>query len=132
MNIARHPGNDVDRVASGGLDLFDKELLRVDFIPIKRSKTGELSAWFDIVLGRTPDERAFPSYRVANRSGRDMESPELSENPWRSRESRRTYTPMNGSDKPMRMIGWLVRGLGGKGGRDAVADWWSLTRPRGW
>ena len=41
------------------LSLFERELLRVDFTPIKGSKTGELAANFEIVLGRTPDERSF-------------------------------------------------------------------------
>ena len=31
----------------------------VDFKPIKGSKIGELAAQFEIVLGRTPDERSF-------------------------------------------------------------------------
>jgi protocatechuate 3,4-dioxygenase beta subunit len=59
LNIAGHPGNDVDGIASGGLSLFEKELLRVDFTPVKGSKIGELAANFEIVLGRTPDERSF-------------------------------------------------------------------------
>jgi protocatechuate 3,4-dioxygenase beta subunit len=57
MNIAGHPGNEIDGVASGGLNLFDRELLRVDFKPIKGSKIGELAANFEIILGRTPDDR---------------------------------------------------------------------------
>ena len=68
INIAGHPGNDVDGIANGGLDLFDSELLRADFKPIKESKTGELSAKFDIVLGRTPDDRTLHSHRVGDRS----------------------------------------------------------------
>jgi len=38
-------------------DLVDRELVQVDFKPIEKSKIGELSASFEIVLGRTPDER---------------------------------------------------------------------------
>jgi protocatechuate 3,4-dioxygenase beta subunit len=57
LNIAGHPGNDVDPIASGGLDLIDRELLQVDFKPLPGSKTGELGAHFVIVIGRTPDER---------------------------------------------------------------------------
>jgi protocatechuate 3,4-dioxygenase beta subunit len=64
MNIAGHPGNDVDGIASGGLTVFEKELLRAEFKPIEGSKTGELAARFDIVLGRTPDERALQLHRV--------------------------------------------------------------------
>ena len=60
INIAGHPGNDVDHVVLEGLGIFDRELLMTDFKPIKGSKIGELSARFEIVLGRTPDERAFP------------------------------------------------------------------------
>ena len=41
----------------GAGGLFDRELVLVDFTPIKESKIGELAAKFDIVLGRTPDDR---------------------------------------------------------------------------
>ncbi|HWE36111.1 MAG TPA: protocatechuate 3,4-dioxygenase [Isosphaeraceae bacterium] len=57
MNIAGHPGNDVDGIASGGLSVFERELVQVDFKPVKDSKIGELAAHFEIVLGRTPDDR---------------------------------------------------------------------------
>ena len=59
INIAGHPGNEVDGVVQGGITLFDRELLMTDFVPIPGSKLGELTARFDIILGRTPDERAF-------------------------------------------------------------------------
>ena len=59
INIAGHPGNAVDGVVNGGITVFDKELLMADFVPVPDSKIGELSARFDIILGRTPDERAF-------------------------------------------------------------------------
>ncbi len=59
INIAGHPGNAVDGVVNGGISAFDKELLMADFVPIPDSKIGECSARFDIILGRTPDERAF-------------------------------------------------------------------------
>jgi protocatechuate 3,4-dioxygenase, beta subunit len=58
FNIAGHPGNKVDGVVLGGISMFDRELLMTKFEPIKGSKTGELAAKFDIILGRTPDERA--------------------------------------------------------------------------
>jgi protocatechuate 3,4-dioxygenase beta subunit len=64
MNIAGHPGNDIDGIASGGIGIFDRELLRVDFVPIKGSRTGELAAKFDIVLGVTPDERTLQRHRI--------------------------------------------------------------------
>ena len=67
MNIAGHPGNDVDGVANGGIGVYDRELLRVDFRPLKGSKLGELAANFDIVLGRTPDERTLQSNRTPDR-----------------------------------------------------------------
>jgi protocatechuate 3,4-dioxygenase, beta subunit len=43
--------------------LFERELLETEFTPIKGSKTGELAAKFNIVLGRTPDERNRQSRR---------------------------------------------------------------------
>jgi len=59
INIAGHPGNAVDGVVNGGIGLFDRELLMTEFKPVPGSKIGELAANFDIVLGRTPDERSF-------------------------------------------------------------------------
>jgi protocatechuate 3,4-dioxygenase beta subunit len=50
-------GNARDGVYSGVRDLIDRELLLADFVPLKDSKIGELQARFDIVLGRTPDDR---------------------------------------------------------------------------
>lgn len=38
-------------------DAFERELVMVDFKPVKESKMGELSAHWDIVIGVTPDER---------------------------------------------------------------------------
>ena len=59
INIAGHPGNKVDGVVNGGITWYDRELLMADFVAIPDSKRNELSARFDIILGRTPDERAF-------------------------------------------------------------------------
>jgi protocatechuate 3,4-dioxygenase beta subunit len=67
LNIAGHPGNAIDGIASGGLSLLDRELLQTDFTPIKDSKIGELAANFDIVIGRTPDERLFQPGSRASR-----------------------------------------------------------------
>jgi protocatechuate 3,4-dioxygenase, beta subunit len=67
LNIAGHPGNEMDGVASGGLGVFERELLRVEFKSIKESKIGELAAHFEIVLGRTPDERSFLPKSAASR-----------------------------------------------------------------
>jgi protocatechuate 3,4-dioxygenase, beta subunit len=57
--VRGHSGNARDGVFRGTRDLLDRELLLADFKPVKASKIGELSAHFDIVLGRTPDESAF-------------------------------------------------------------------------
>ena len=59
LNIAGHPGNERDGVVNDAIDLFDKELLMADFVPVKGTKTPEWNAKFDIVLGVTPDERSF-------------------------------------------------------------------------
>jgi protocatechuate 3,4-dioxygenase beta subunit len=52
-----HPGNRQDHVYSEAGDLINRELLSVDFKPIKDSKIGELAARFDIVVGATPSDR---------------------------------------------------------------------------
>jgi protocatechuate 3,4-dioxygenase beta subunit len=52
-----HPQNKRDMVLGGIRDPFDRELVLVDFKPVKDSKIGEQSAQFDIVLGRTPADR---------------------------------------------------------------------------
>jgi protocatechuate 3,4-dioxygenase beta subunit len=67
LNIAGHPGNEVDGVVLGGIGVFDRELLMVEFKPIKASKIGELAAHFEIVLGQTPDESSFQPRSVTSR-----------------------------------------------------------------
>jgi protocatechuate 3,4-dioxygenase beta subunit len=52
--IAGHPGNARDGVFRGIGDPLERELVSVDFTPLKNSKAGELAARFDVVLGRTP------------------------------------------------------------------------------
>ena len=52
-----HPQNDRDGVLRDAGGPLERELVLVDFKPIKESKIGELSATFDIVLGATPNER---------------------------------------------------------------------------
>lgn len=59
--IRDHEGNKRDGVFGGVGDVIDRELVMTDFTPVKDSKIGELQAHFDIVLGRTPDERSFRS-----------------------------------------------------------------------
>jgi protocatechuate 3,4-dioxygenase beta subunit len=51
--IKGHPQNERDFVLKG-TDAKSRELLMVDFAPIKESRAGELAAKFDIVLGYTP------------------------------------------------------------------------------
>ena len=52
-------GNKTDGVYNGNRDPLDRELVLANFKPIKESKANELSAHFDIILGRTPDESSF-------------------------------------------------------------------------
>jgi protocatechuate 3,4-dioxygenase beta subunit len=59
--IRDHEGNGRDGVFSGLNDVVDKELVMADFNPVKDSKIGEVQAQFDIILGRTPDERSIRS-----------------------------------------------------------------------
>lgn len=65
--VRGHAGNARDGVFNGTRDLLDRELVLADFNPIKESKIGEFAATFDIVLGRTPDERSFEQERRPGR-----------------------------------------------------------------
>ncbi len=56
--IAGHPGNKRDHVFFDVSDAFERELVQVDFKPVKDSKTGDLAANFDIVVGATPSDGA--------------------------------------------------------------------------
>ena len=58
MMIRGHAGNARDGIFTNNRDLIDRELVLVDFTPMKESKIGEVAANFTIVLGRTPDEKA--------------------------------------------------------------------------
>ena len=53
-----HPQNRRDGIFQAIRDPIARELVLVDFRPIRESRIGELSARFDIVLGRTPSEPA--------------------------------------------------------------------------
>lgn len=53
MYVKGHPGNVRDSVLNGIRDPKARELVIVDFAPIKASPIGELSAKFDIVMGNT-------------------------------------------------------------------------------
>jgi protocatechuate 3,4-dioxygenase beta subunit len=55
--INGHAQNQRDGVLRGVRDPFLRELVLVDFKPIKESKIGEVSAQFDIVVGLTPADR---------------------------------------------------------------------------
>jgi len=52
--IAGFAGNKNDGVYRGAGDALQRELVSTDFKPLKGSTAGELTARFDIVLGRTP------------------------------------------------------------------------------
>ena len=55
--VSGHKQNKTDGVLADIRDPFERELVMVDFEPVKDSKIGELSARFDIVAGVTPDDR---------------------------------------------------------------------------
>ncbi len=53
--IKGHPGNERDFVVKAIKDAKARQAIMVDFAPVKGSRTGELAARFDIVLGFTPE-----------------------------------------------------------------------------
>jgi len=53
--VKGHPGNERDGLWRGIRDEKLRDLVTIDFDPIKESKIGELAAKFDIVLGVTPE-----------------------------------------------------------------------------
>ena len=53
--IKGDPGNERDGIWRSIRDEKLRDLITVDFAPIKESKIGELAAKFDIVLGVTPE-----------------------------------------------------------------------------
>lgn len=57
MMVRGHEGNARDGIFRSAGDILDRELLLADFTQIKDSKLGEWAATFDLVIGRTPDER---------------------------------------------------------------------------
>ncbi len=52
--IANYPGNNIDQVYRSAREPFARELVSADFVPVKDSKIGELSAHMNIVIGLTP------------------------------------------------------------------------------
>jgi protocatechuate 3,4-dioxygenase, beta subunit len=57
LMIRGHEGNKRDGIFSQAGDAIDQELIQADFLPVPDSKTGEHYAHFDIVLGRTPEDK---------------------------------------------------------------------------
>ena len=55
--VAGNPQNANDGVFRSAGGLIERELLLAEFKAKKGSKIGELDAKFDIVIGKTPDER---------------------------------------------------------------------------
>jgi protocatechuate 3,4-dioxygenase beta subunit len=55
LYVKGHPGNERDFLWKGVRDQAGRDSITVDFTPIKGSKTGELAAKFDLVLGVTPE-----------------------------------------------------------------------------
>jgi protocatechuate 3,4-dioxygenase beta subunit len=54
--INGHPQNRNDMIFRDLRDAFERELVLVDFTPVRDSRIGEQSARFDIVIGVTPGE----------------------------------------------------------------------------
>lgn len=57
MMVRGHPANARDNILNGVRDQAARESVLVDFQMMAGSKSGELSANFDIVLGRTAEEK---------------------------------------------------------------------------
>jgi protocatechuate 3,4-dioxygenase beta subunit len=55
--IAGNPQNRTDGILRGVRDPLERQLVLIDFTPVRDSRIGEVSARFDIVLGVTPSER---------------------------------------------------------------------------
>lgn len=55
--IAGEPSNLRDGIFRGAGGPLEREVLTAEFAPLPGTTTGELQARFDIVIGRTPDER---------------------------------------------------------------------------
>jgi protocatechuate 3,4-dioxygenase, beta subunit len=63
LMIRGHAGNVRDGIFSSAGNLILQELVMGDFVPVKDSKIGEYACNFDIVLGKTPDDRELTSQR---------------------------------------------------------------------
>jgi protocatechuate 3,4-dioxygenase beta subunit len=67
INIAGHPGNEVDGVVRSAGGLIERELTMAEWKKVEGSKIGEWAARHDIILGRTPDERPEGRPRTSSR-----------------------------------------------------------------
>lgn len=67
INIAGHPGNEVDGVVRSAGGLIEQELTMAEWKPIAGSKIGGWAAHHEIILGRTPDGRARGRERTSAR-----------------------------------------------------------------
>jgi protocatechuate 3,4-dioxygenase beta subunit len=68
LYVRGEPLNDKDGIFRNMRNPKDKEALLVDFRPIPKSRTGELSARFDIVIGSTPEDVKQDRFRGARQS----------------------------------------------------------------
>lgn len=53
--VKGHPGNERDGIYKSVRDPKARESITLDYVPLPKSKVGELAAKFDIVLGFTPE-----------------------------------------------------------------------------
>jgi protocatechuate 3,4-dioxygenase beta subunit len=65
--VRGYEGNVKDGIYNATRDLIDRELVQADFKPVKDSKIGEWGANFDIVIGRTPDDKDLQQRRDQRR-----------------------------------------------------------------
>jgi len=63
LYIKGEPMNEKDGVYKAIKDPKDKVLLTADFVPVKKSRIGEVSAHFNIVIGSTPEDMKGDSFR---------------------------------------------------------------------
>ena len=67
LYVRGEPLNEKDGIFRNIRDPKDREALLVDFRPIPNSRTGELSAKFDLVIGGTPEDPKQDRFRSARR-----------------------------------------------------------------
>src|SRR5205814_10248692 len=53
--VKREPGNEKDGICMSIKDQKVRDSITVDFVPLKGSRTGEVVARFDIIVGLTPN-----------------------------------------------------------------------------